>query len=96
MGVLACLLFGIMAAWIARSIHRKSAAGGSLGILVTGVVGGIAGLSGILLGWGDLESFNLFNVFLAILFSAALMLLWSKVQESIYPAETAAEIYEDV
>jgi uncharacterized membrane protein YeaQ/YmgE (transglycosylase-associated protein family) len=96
MGVVACLLFGVMAAWIARSIQGKSAAGSGFGILITGIVGGVAGLSGILIGWGNLEDFNLFNVFLSIIIASAITVIWTKVQDFAHPVKHAAEAIEEV
>ncbi len=94
MGVVACILFGIMAAWIARSMQHRSVGGGLIGILITGLTGGLLGLTGILMGWGDMESFNLYNVFLSIAFAAILTIVWTKIQYSMHPPRRRAEIVD--
>lgn len=80
MGVVACLLFGIIAAWITRSIMGSTAAGSMRSILLCGLAGGLLGLTGTALGWGDFESFNLYNVFLSIAATALLTTIYTKMQ----------------
>ena len=77
MGIVACLLFGIIGAWISRSLLIH-AAGNLKTVLVIGAIGGTMGLIGTTIGWGDPESFNLYNVLLSIAFSAIIMFLYSK------------------
>jgi len=78
MGIAACLLFGVIAAWITRSMLAHSVVGSLKFILLIGSIGGLLGLLGILLGWGDSESFNLYNVLLSIGITALLTFLFSR------------------
>lgn len=78
MGIAACLLFGVIAAWITRSMLAYSVVGSLKFIFLIGTIGGLLGLLGILLGWGDAESFNLYNVLLSIGITALLTFLFSK------------------
>lgn len=79
MGAIACLLFGIISAWIALSLLGKDLSANLKPVLFIGLAGGTLGLSGILIGWGDLGLFNLYNVLLSICFAAVLMLLYLKL-----------------
>lgn len=78
MGILACLLFGIISGWITRSLMTKSP-GGYKEVLLIGLIGGALGLFGITIGWGDFDSFNLYNVLLSIACSAVLMTIYAKL-----------------
>jgi hypothetical protein len=80
MGITACIIFGLMGAWIARSLQVRAGIGGVKAVLIIGLIGGILGLAGIAIGWGDLTSFNLYNVFLSILVSTILTIAWAKIQ----------------
>jgi len=80
MGVVACLLFGVIGAWISKSMLAAHTAGGLKLVLVIGVVSGLIGLGGIALGWGDFRSFNLYNVLLSIAASAVITFLLSRTQ----------------
>ncbi len=79
MGVIACVLFGIIAAWISRSMQQKNGKAGLLSIMIVGLVGGLLGLCGTLAGFGDLENFNLYNVFFSIGAAFILMIGWNKI-----------------
>lgn len=80
MGIFACLVFGIMSAWITRSVLRRAGAGGYISVLIIGIAGGLLGLTGLILGFGDIASFNFYNVLFSIGFSAALSFFWSRIQ----------------
>jgi len=81
MGVFACLLFGIIGAWISRSLLANAASSRIKTVLIIGLAGGFMGLSGIIFGWGNAKSFNLYNVLLSIAFSSVLTFLFNKHQE---------------
>ena len=49
-------------------------------VLIIGLIGGIVGLAGVAIGWGDLTSFNLYNVFISIIVSTILTIAWAKIQ----------------
>jgi len=88
MGVLACLLFGILAAWIIRSVLVRAGIGGVKSVFVIGLLGGMIGLTGVLIGFGDLEHFNLYNVLIAISASVLISIGWAKVQPDAVSAAT--------
>jgi uncharacterized membrane protein YeaQ/YmgE (transglycosylase-associated protein family) len=80
MGITACIIFGLMGAWIARSLQVRAGTGGFKAVLIIGLIGGFLGLVGVAIGWGDLTSFNLYNVFLSIIVSSILTVAWAKIQ----------------
>jgi len=80
MGVIACILFGVIGAWITRSLIAHTGVGTPKTVLIIGAIGGALGLLGTTIGWGDLESFNLYNVLLSIGFAALLTVIYSKTQ----------------
>jgi zinc transporter ZupT len=87
MGIFTCLIFGVLAAWITRSSLTTAGTGGVKAVFTIGVLSGLLGLIGIVLGWGDLTSFNLYNIFLAILAALAMTIAWSKIQPEPKMAE---------
>ncbi|HRO43351.1 MAG TPA: hypothetical protein PL009_11000 [Flavipsychrobacter sp.] len=80
MGIVACILFGVIGAWITRSLIAHLGVGSLKTVLIIGIIGGAMGLLGTTIGWGDFESFNLFNVLLSIFFSGIITLIYSKTQ----------------
>ena len=80
MGIIACLIFGVLAAWITRSVLINAGTGGAVAVLVIGILGGLLGLIGVAFGFGDIAHFNLFNVFFSILAAAIITGLWAKLQ----------------
>lgn len=80
MGITACIIFGLMGAWIARSLQVRTGTGGFKAVLIIGLIGGALGLLGVAIGWGDLTSFNLYNVLLSIAISSVLTVAWAKIQ----------------
>jgi uncharacterized membrane protein YeaQ/YmgE (transglycosylase-associated protein family) len=80
MGIISCIIFGILGSWTTRSIQLRSGTGGFKAVFVIGLLSALTGLTGILIGWGDLKSFNLYNIILTISVAALLTVIWSKVQ----------------
>lgn len=95
MGVAACVLFGLLAAWITRSMHINGRTINLIFTCVIGLTGGLAGLIGITLGWGDINSFNLYNVLLSIMLTAALMALFAIVRLNKATLYEVSDINED-
>ena len=80
MGIATCLIFGLLSACVTRSILTTTIYGKFAKVLLIGIIGGMLGLLGIIAGWGDLKSFNLYNVLLSIFFSSVLVLIWTRLQ----------------
>lgn len=78
MGLLAWLLLGLVAGFIAQLVVPAPSRGGCGGIIVTIVVGlvgaVVGGFVGVQLGWGTVDSFDLRSIGLAVL-GAILVLL---------------------
>jgi len=80
MGVLAWVLFGLIAGLIAKAIHPGKDPGGWLAAIIIGILGGvIGGWAGMALGWGDVDGFNIRSFLLAIAGSVLLLWIWAKV-----------------
>ena len=80
MGVASCLLFGIIASWITRAIQPSLNKGGIMLLLFTGLASGLIGcFLGILIGWGDMRMFNLYNVLLSMVVASAMVVAISKL-----------------
>ncbi|MCC7366175.1 MAG: GlsB/YeaQ/YmgE family stress response membrane protein [Dehalococcoidia bacterium] len=85
MGILAWLLFGLIAGAIAQLILPGNDPGGrgGLGILITiviGIVGAfVGGLIGSVLGFGGVTEFDFRSLLIAILGAIVLLLVWRMV-----------------
>lgn len=82
MGIFACILFGVLAAFVVRAMFPASYCLASIALLI-GVSGGSVGLSGILIGWGNLSSFNLPDVLLAMFTAATLMWFYQELRQRL-------------
>lgn len=82
MGILAWLLFGLIAGAIAQLLlpGEDPGGGGFLGIVITiviGILGAIVGgLIGAALGFGGVTGFNVGSFLIAILGAIGLLLVW--------------------
>ena len=76
MGIIAWILFGLIAGAIAKAIHPGKDPGGWLVTIIIGILGAfLGGAVGVyLLGWGDVDGFNFRSFILAVL--GAILLLW--------------------
>jgi uncharacterized membrane protein YeaQ/YmgE (transglycosylase-associated protein family) len=76
MGILAWILFGLIAGAIAKAIHPGKDPGGWLVTIIIGILGAfLGGAVGVyLLGWGDVDGFNFRSFLLAV--AGAVLLLW--------------------
>ncbi|RYZ53775.1 MAG: GlsB/YeaQ/YmgE family stress response membrane protein [Sphingobacteriales bacterium] len=80
MGVIAWILFGLIAGLIAKAIHPGKDPGGWIAAIVIGILGGvIGGWVGMALGWGDVDGFNIRSFLLAVAGSVLLLFIWAKV-----------------
>ena len=76
MGILAWIIFGLIAGAIAKAIMPGTQGGGWLITIILGIVGAfVGGAIGVyILGWGDISGFNFKSFLLAI--GGALIVLW--------------------
>lgn len=75
MGILAWILFGLIAGAIAKFIMPGVQGGGWLITIILGIVGAfVGGFIGSALGWGDVNSFDFRSMLLAVV--GALIVLW--------------------
>jgi zinc transporter ZupT len=80
MGIISCIIFGILGSWTTRSIQLRAGTGGIKAVFIIGLLSALIGMAGVLIGWGDIKSFNLYNILLTISVSALLTIVWSKLQ----------------
>lgn len=76
MGILAWILFGLIAGAIAKAIHPGKDPGGWIVTIIIGILGAFLGgaVGTYLLGWGDVDGFNFRSFVLAV--AGAILLLW--------------------
>lgn len=76
MGIIAWILFGLIAGAIAKAIHPGKDPGGWLITILIGIIGAfLGGAIGVyLLHWGDVDGFNFRSFVLAV--GGAIVLLW--------------------
>lgn len=68
MGILAWILFGLVAGVLARWVMPGNSPGGIIATIVLGIVGAlVGGFLGTQLGFGDLSGFDLRSLVLAVL-----------------------------
>jgi uncharacterized membrane protein YeaQ/YmgE (transglycosylase-associated protein family) len=77
MGILAWIVFGLLAGLIAKFILPERAPGGILTTIVLGIVGAIVGgYIGSLMGFGDLSGFDFRSMALAVGGALLLLIVW--------------------
>jgi len=81
MGIIAWIIFGLLAGWVAKAIMPGDDPGGCIITMVIGVVGAIIGgfLGSKLLGTGPITGFNLKSFLLAVVGSIILLLIYRLV-----------------
>ena len=78
MGVLAWIVFGLIAGLIAKALHPGKDPGGWLLAIILGIIGAVVGgWIGTALGWGDVDGFNFRSFLLAIGGSVLLLFIYS-------------------
>lgn len=76
MGIIAWIILGALAGWIASMIMGKNARMGILANILVGIIGaGIGGWVASLLGWGSVSGLNLYSVLIAVGGSCILLFL---------------------
>lgn len=85
MDILAWLIFGLIAGYIAHLVDPKTVKGGLLGTLVLGVLGALLGgfLSNTLFGVG-ISGFNITSLVIAILGALLLSFLYRAYMRRVY------------
>jgi uncharacterized membrane protein YeaQ/YmgE (transglycosylase-associated protein family) len=67
MGIVAWIVFGLIAGWLARFLMPGKASGGLVVTIVLGIIGAVVGgYIGTRLGWGDVSTFDLQSMALAV------------------------------
>jgi uncharacterized membrane protein YeaQ/YmgE (transglycosylase-associated protein family) len=67
MGIIAWIVFGLIAGFLAQLLMPGKAAGGLIATIVLGIVGAIVGgFLGTLLGFGDISGFDIRSMLLAV------------------------------
>jgi len=78
MGVLAWIVFGLIAGLIAKAIHPGKDPGGWIITIIIGIVGAVVGgWAGMALGWGDVDGFNMRSFLLAVGGAIVLLMIWA-------------------
>jgi uncharacterized membrane protein YeaQ/YmgE (transglycosylase-associated protein family) len=79
MGILAWIIFGLIAGAIAKALHPGKDPGGWILTIIIGIVGAvIGGWIGMALGWGDVDGFSVRSFLLAIGGSVLLLFIVSR------------------
>ena len=77
MGILAWIVFGLLAGWVAKLLTPGSDPKGCIITVVLGVLGAVlGGFLGSLLGFGNITGFDLRSFLLAVGGAILLLLLW--------------------
>jgi uncharacterized membrane protein YeaQ/YmgE (transglycosylase-associated protein family) len=67
MGILAWIVFGLIAGFLAKFLMPGNAPGGIIATIVLGIIGAVVGgFLGTLLGFGDISGFDLRSMALAV------------------------------
>ncbi len=81
MGLLTWIILGGLAGWIATIITKKDAKFGIIGNIIIGVIGAmLGGFIFNLFGGEGVTGFNLYSLFVAVVGSAVLLWIVSKLQ----------------
>ena len=77
MGIIAWIVFGLLAGWLAKMLMPGKDPGGCIITMLIGVAGAIlGGFIGTMLGWGGIEGFDLRSFLLAVGGSILLLALY--------------------
>jgi uncharacterized membrane protein YeaQ/YmgE (transglycosylase-associated protein family) len=78
MGIIAWIIFGLLAGWVAKALMPGRDPGGCIITMVIGVVGAILGgwIGSQFLGAGPVTGFNIKSFLLAVMGSIILLLLY--------------------
>lgn len=84
MGIIAWIIFGALAGWIASIIMKTNAEQGALGNIIVGVLGAIIGgfLMQTLTGTSTMNEFSIGNLLVAIVGAVILLAIYKSVRRS--------------
>lgn len=83
MGIIAWIIFGALAGWIASMIAGTNAQQGLLGNIIVGILGAlVGGFVFELLGGAGITGFNIWSMAVAIAGSVVLLLIFKSVRRS--------------
>lgn len=82
MGIIAWIIFGGLAGWIASMVAGTNEQQGLLGNIIVGILGAlVGGMVFELLGGEGITGFNIWSMFVAILGSVVLLLIFKAVRK---------------
>jgi uncharacterized membrane protein YeaQ/YmgE (transglycosylase-associated protein family) len=80
MGIIAWVVFGLIAGIIAKLLHPGKDPGGWIVTIILGIVGAVVGgWVGSALGWGGVDGFNFKSFLLAVGGAIVLLMIWAAV-----------------
>lgn len=80
MGILSWIVFGLIAGALAKLIMPGNQPGGCIVTILLGIGGGlVGGLIGMALGWGDVTGFDIRSLFLGIVGSLLLLVIYGLI-----------------
>jgi len=83
MGILAWIVFGLLAGILAKFVLPERAPGGIIATIVLGILGAVVGgFIGAQLGFGDISGFNIRSMALAVGGALLLLVVWGLVARS--------------
>ncbi len=83
MGILSWVLLGLVAGALAKFFMPGKDPGGCVITTLLGIAGAVlAGFLGSLLGWGKVESFDLWGIFISTVGAVLVLVIYRQVQKS--------------
>lgn len=83
MGILSWVLLGLVAGALAKFFMPGKDPGGCVITTLLGIAGAVlAGFLGSLLGWGKVESFDLWGIFISTVGAILVLVIYRQVQKS--------------
>jgi uncharacterized membrane protein YeaQ/YmgE (transglycosylase-associated protein family) len=80
MGIIAWIVFGLLAGWLAKLLMPGKDPGGCIITMLIGVAGAmLGGFIGTALGWGGIEGFELRSFLLAVGGAIVLLLIYRMI-----------------
>jgi uncharacterized membrane protein YeaQ/YmgE (transglycosylase-associated protein family) len=81
MGILSWILLGLVAGALAKAIRPGRDPQGCIVTMIIGVIGAVLGgfIATRLLGWGDVNGFNLYSILIATVGALIALAIWAAV-----------------
>lgn len=81
MGIIAWIVLGGIAGWLASIIMKNNENQGMLGNIVVGIIGGLlGGFIMSMLGGSDVNGFNLYSLLVAVGGACLVLLIWNAMR----------------